>query len=356
MAGRRPVAGLVVGVVMAACGGSPAATTTGSPTTAVTVTLTATSSTTAATTTTAASTTSAPTLEVVKDVEYHHASGWTTNTLDIYHRPDAQGGPVVVLFHGQPAPKDFPLYSEIASALVDRGAVVFVPDWGNPAATAAVTPDPVEARAAQFVEDDAASCAVSYALATAEQYGADPGRLVLFGHSAGSSVTSVVALRTADPFPDCAVSMTPFVAKGMVLWEGDWLLQDPTFDYLGEAIPMMQEAIAPWYWLAAGPRLAVAHFVAAGSIAELTRCGASDPAGWYPLRDPDGWFRDRLEAIGAFDDDCIDVSEPTRVLADEMRAQGYDVTEISLPDSSHTVLRGEDLATLVDEVMRIADR
>ena len=319
-------------------------------------TLPATSSTTAATTTTAASTTKAPTVQIERDVEYHHASGWTTNTLDIYHRPDAQGGPVVVLFHGQPAPKDFPLYAEIASALVDRGAVVFVPDWGNPAATAAVTPDPVEAGAAQFVEDDAASCAVWYALATAEQYGADPGRLVLFGHSAGSSVTSVVALRTADPFPDCSVPMTPFLAKGMALWEGDWLLEGPAFDYLGEGIPMVQEAIAPWHWLATGPRVAVAHFVAAGSIGELARCGASDPDGWSPLRAPDGWFRERLEAVGAFDDDCIDVAEATRVLADEMRAQGYDVAEFFLPDSFHTNLGGDDLATLVDEVMTIADR
>ena len=167
-------------------------------------------------------------------------------------------------------------------------------------------------------------------------------------------MTSVVALRTADPFPNCVVPMTPFLAKGMVLWEGDWLFQGPPVDFLGEGIPLVREAIAPWYWLAAGPRIAVAHVVAAGSIRELFRCGATDPNGWYPLRDPDGWFRERLDAIGAFDDDCIDVSEPTRVLVDEMRAQGYDVTEILLPDSRHTVLVGDDLATLVDEVIRIA--
>src|SRR3990172_5290325 len=118
MAGCRPMAGVIASVVVVACGSSPAAITSASPTTTV------------------ASTTLAPTLEIVKGVEYHDASGWTTNTLDIYYGPGAQDGPVVVLFHGQPAPKDFPLYVEIASALVERGAVVFVPDWGNPAATA----------------------------------------------------------------------------------------------------------------------------------------------------------------------------------------------------------------------------
>ena len=333
MAGYRPVAGLIASLVLVACGSSPAATT-------------------SAPTTTAASTTSAPALEIVRDVEYHDASGWYPPLLDIYYRPGAQGGPVVVLYHGQPITKEDPLYAEIASALVGRGAVVFVPDWGRDSTAV----DPVEARSATFVEVDAASCAVSYALAHAEEYGADPERLVLLGHSAGSSVTSVVALRTADPFPDCVVPMTPFLAKGMVLWEGDWLLEGPPFDYLGEAIPMVQEAIAPWYWLASGPRIAVAHFVSAGAVGELTRCGAADPNGWYPLRDPDGWFRQRLEAVGAFDDDCIDVAEATRVLADEMRAQGYDVAEFFLPDSFHTNLGGDDLATLVDEVMRIADR
>jgi acetyl esterase/lipase len=259
---------------------------------------------------------------------------------------------LVVLFHGGGVNNDYPAYAKIATALADLGAVVFVPNWGR----SSTLEDPAEARAAQLVEDDAASCAVSYALANADEYGADPGRLVLVGHSAGASVTSVVALRTADPFPDCAVPTAPFVAKGMVLWEGDWLLQGPDFDYLGEGIPTVREAIAPWYWLASGPRMAVAHFVSAGAVEELIRCGASDPDGWYPLRDPDGWFRERLQAIGAFDDDCIDVAEPTRVLADEMRSEGYDVVEFLLPDSSHMSLQAGDQAMLVDEVMSIADR
>jgi|GEM_PF-3117689 len=79
---RRPVAGLIVGFVLVACGGSPAATTDESPSTtaAVSSTLPATSST---TTTIAASTTSTPTLEIVKDFDYHDFSGWGKNPLDI---------------------------------------------------------------------------------------------------------------------------------------------------------------------------------------------------------------------------------------------------------------------------------
>jgi hypothetical protein len=294
-----------------------------------------------------------PGVTVVKDLVYHPETEklWEA-LLDVYAPVGVQGGPVVVIFHGLTRTRG--RYRELATAIAEQGAVVFVPDWtkGKPSTT--------NIRDGLLDEVDGSSCAVSYALAHAAEYGADPETLILFGHSAGANEASMIGLREATPLPECAVEMIPFVVDGMVLWEGDWLVSEPTgWDGYGESLPVAMEGITPWSWLATAPRMAVALVTTAGgvTVSQLERCGVSDAAHPYWLRDPDGWYRERLEAAGALDDGCISgFGDSSAVLADTMRDGGFDVVEVFLEDSTHTQLSPDDQALLVAQIVTIADR
>ena len=170
-------------------------------------------------------------------------------------------------------------------------------------------------------------------------------------------MASLVGLREAVPLPECAVEMAPFVVDGMVLWEGDWLLSTPVpWDEYGDRLPLLMEGATPWSWLAAGPRMAVDLVTTAGGRSQYKRCELSDPDHPYWERDPDGWFRERLEGSGALADGCIDVGEPTEILADTMQEQGFDVVELFLEESTHESLSPEDQALVLAEVIAIADR
>ena len=197
-----------------------------------------------AATSTAPSTTVRSEVVVAEDLSYR-SGDLRPNRVDIYYSPGRAGGPVVVLFHGGDASKSHSLYRQLAPALAEQGAVVFVPNWGGPR-----TGDPAEF----LTLYDLAACAVSHALALAGDYGADTETLVLFGHSAGASAAAIGGLREPTPVTDCSVEMTPFEADGLVLWDGDWMLADPSWDQsFSETLPQLVE-VNPWAWLADGPR------------------------------------------------------------------------------------------------------
>lgn len=331
---------LMVSLLAAGCGGEAEETTT------LPVVATTGATTTAAPGTTVATTTTTAAVKVVEDLVYRpYSEGLEEALLDVYVLPGLEGGPVVVLFHGGGASRQD--YRELAAAVAERGAVVFVPDWDKGKPFTGSTRDDL------LDYSDWSACAVSYALAHAAEYGADQETLVLFGHSAGAMVASVVALREVTPLPGCAVEMTPLVADGMVLWEGDWLLIHPGWDQHGNGLPVVMEETTPWVWLDTGPEMSVELITTA---ARQSRCGITDPGDPYWLRDPDGWFRERLEALGALADGCIDMGEPTEVLADTMREQGFDVVELFLEESTHDYLSRHDQALVVAEVIAIADR
>lgn len=88
--------------------------------------------------------------------------------IDVCYSTEVAGGPVVVLLHGGGLEKRSLCYPRLATAIAEQGAVIFVPNWGGETGSAG---------------SDRASCAVSYALANDAEFGADPGVLVLFGHS-----------------------------------------------------------------------------------------------------------------------------------------------------------------------------
>ena len=295
-----------------------------------------------------------PPVEVVPDLVYRAESELHPSPvrLDVYAPTGVEGGPVVVLLHGLGDAKEE--YQDLATAIAEQGAVVFVPNWQ----TGGFPYDPSAARGAFLAIVDGASCAVSFALAHAAEYGADPEALVLVGQSAGAHMAAMVALREANPLPDCAVEMTPFVANGMVLWEGDWLLSiDPgLWDNYGDGLPMVMEAVTPWAWLATAPRMSVSLVTTLASRSGMKRCEVSDPDNPFWLRDPTGWFRERLEAAGALEDGCIDIVENNELLAATMREEGFDVAELLLEHSNHSTLGHEDQQLVAAEILAIGDR
>ena len=120
--------------------------------------------------------------------EEHHGLAYgerPRQTLDVYKPRHATKAPVVVFFYGgswQGGSRD--LYPFVGASLAAQGIVTIVPDYS-------IFPP---ARFPTFIEDTAR--AVRFGRENAAQWGADPSRLVLMGHSAGAYIA---AMLTFDP-------------------------------------------------------------------------------------------------------------------------------------------------------------
>ena len=102
--------------------------------------------------------------------------------LDVYKPRHAVKAPVLVFFYGgswQGGSRD--LYSFVGASLAAQGIITVVPDYS-------IFPP---ARFPTFVED--AARAVCFARESAAQWGGDPMRLVLMGHSAGAYIAAMLS-------------------------------------------------------------------------------------------------------------------------------------------------------------------
>lgn len=120
--------------------------------------------------------------KVASDIAY--AAG-PRRMLDVYAPPRERGSarPVVVFFYGGSWNSGTRSgYRFVGRALAAQGFVVVVPDYR-------LVP---EVRYPAFVEDGAA--AVRWVRAHAADYGGDPGRIVLMGHSAGAYIAAMLAV------------------------------------------------------------------------------------------------------------------------------------------------------------------
>jgi hypothetical protein len=142
----------------------------------------------------------------------------------------------------------------------------------------------------------------------------------------------------------------------MVLYEGDWMIGDGSWDTFADELPDFVDVITPWSLLADAPAMPVTFVTTSGGIASLRRCGVTDPDHPSWQRDADGVFHEGLDAGGMLEDDCVDVGEPTVVLAQAMRELGFDVAELFMPNSGHMDLSAEESDIFADEVMSIIDR
>lgn len=103
--------------------------------------------------------------------------------FDLYAPSEGRDWPVLVFFHGggwDSGSKD--LYGWVAQALAAKGFLVAAPSYR-------LVP---EVRFPAFVED--AAQAVAVVRQVAAEYGADPGRLGVVGHSAGAHLAMMITL------------------------------------------------------------------------------------------------------------------------------------------------------------------
>ncbi|CAN5142479.1 alpha/beta hydrolase [soil metagenome] len=146
-------------------------------------------------------------------------------SLDIY-RPagDVRNAPVVVFFYGgswQTGERGW--YRFVGETLSRRGMLVLIPDYRK--APAHPFPD--------FMQDGAR--AVAWARAHAGEYGGDPQRLFLMGHSAGAHIA--VLLATDKQFL-AAQGMRPRDLAGVVGLSGP-------YDFLPLTDPLVMQALGP---------------------------------------------------------------------------------------------------------------
>ncbi|MET0338534.1 MAG: alpha/beta hydrolase [Caulobacter sp.] len=118
---------------------------------------------------------------VIQDLSYGEGP---RRKLDVYTPPgDRKSAPLVVFFYGGGwETGDRKDYRFVGTALAAKGFVVIVPDYR-------LYP---EARWPAFLQDGAQ--AVRWARDHAGQYGGDPGKLVLMGHSAGAYNAAMLAV------------------------------------------------------------------------------------------------------------------------------------------------------------------
>jgi hypothetical protein len=286
--------------------------------------------------------------------------------LDVYAPADGEDLPLVVLLPGRGdkgfiATKDVLDYPELARAIAREGAVVVVPNWGPDKAPYERLAEGLTA--AQVIEDsqgpDEVACAVSYAVTRAEEYGADPTRLVLFGHSGGANVAGVVAWTETSAFAGCAVPPAEWTVQALMLWEGDWFLGLPSYDVFRTDLPALLARISPWPALATAtdvPPVKAEFAVSTTARGVFRTPDASRTAEWLAWRDPTGRMQDELEAIDAFADGFLDIGEPSEVMVNVLNALGADATllELTDPATTHEERAEADFDLMVEHVLALA--
>jgi len=268
-------------------------------------------------------------IEVTKDVPYTTPlqPDVRARNLDVYAHAGPGPWPVVVVVHGYAFTKaDYRLISE---AIAARGAVVFTADW------AAWTPPTraAEGNGARVREwAETVTCAVRFARAKAADYGGDPGRVTLVGHSAGGAVGLVGALGGDglgplwDAFASARGGPPPQVA---CLADGTSAYPDAFVGY-GGAYPMFEflKEDDPELWQLASP------FALAGGNPELQ------------VRFIHGEWDTMIPAEGV---------ELSRQLLDTLADAGYDATWTTV-DAGHqfspTGPTGESIVQMILEAAR----
>jgi len=130
----------------------------------------------------------------------------TRQTLDVYRPPGARQAPVMLFWYGgswKHGDKDY--YQFVGASLARCGFVAILPNYR-------LAPDHAFPA---FVED--AASAVRWARDHAAEYGGDPNRIYLSGHSAGGHSALMLAL---DPQYLRAVGLAPSDIAGVVSLAG----------------------------------------------------------------------------------------------------------------------------------------
>jgi len=138
-------------------------------------------------------------VQATADIEFDAAHGLA---LDVYAPAQATSAPVVVFLYGgswETGKRRW--YRYVGDALAGNGVVAVVPDYRKYPSV----------RFPAFVEDGAR--AVAWAHAHAREFGGDPQRLFVMGHSAGGQIAALLA---TDARYLAAVGLDPRDLAGMI--------------------------------------------------------------------------------------------------------------------------------------------
>ena len=152
---------------------------------------------------------------VTRNVVYVPGSGNTKHRLDVYAPKDARGAPVVHFVHGghwMEGDKDFwalatGLYGSIGVALAKRGIVTVVQSYR-------LTPEV----SIEGILDDVMA-ALRWTQTHVSEYGGDPRRVSMMGHSAGGHVVALVGV---DDALHKSRGMDPRAVSGYVALSAVW--------------------------------------------------------------------------------------------------------------------------------------
>lgn len=230
------------------------------------------------------------------------------NRLDVYTPIDAPAdAPVVVFFYGGSwntgSRSD---YSFVGEALASRGIVAVLADYR-------LYP---QVHYQGFLDDSAR--AVGWAREHIGQYGGDPARLYVMGHSAGGYNAAMIAL---DPKWLAAVNMKPSMISG-------WIGLAGPYDFL----PVENPDVKPVFFFPDSPP-------------------DSQPINHVSAESPPALL------MAARDDTVVNPARNTGGMARRLREQGVSVRELYFPRPGHATLvaafsrpmRG--LAPVLDEVV-----
>jgi acetyl esterase/lipase len=205
-------------------------------------------------------------LEVTKDITYTTSLQPDVHdrALDVYVPAGPGPWPVVVVVHGFQMRKEG--YRLISEAIARRGAVVFTVDW---AAWTSPTRAAQGSGAKLREWSETVTCAVRFARAMASDYGGDPGRVTLVGHSAGGGLGLWEALAGDDLEPlweglaaarggpppqiECLVSEGSAYPDAFVGYGGAYTY----FEFLKEEDPEMWEVASPFAFIGGNPNLRI---------------------------------------------------------------------------------------------------
>ena len=139
------------------------------------------------------------------DIEYA-AHDPVLNTLDLYGPADAKGAPVVIFVHGGEWSRG------------DKQPVSYKPKFFNENGIIFITTNyRLSPKAPHPAQVDDVAEAVKWVHDHIGEYGGDPAKMVLMGHSAGCHIVTYVGL---NPEPLGKVGLKPSDLKGVVAWSG----------------------------------------------------------------------------------------------------------------------------------------